>query len=168
MRFEQNLEEISGADSTVLSTLILLRHADQLEVCLIAEDPDMLNLTASIGEPDTDHFLYEEDCLQLAVLTASGITTLLVNPQGKRNGNTDWRVTIKRHATMAIFRMNLFAGGGLQGCIPAFPSGPACVVLSRMYGRNCPIYYRWSYVPGKNRPTAGWFVALPVLKLDGK
>jgi len=92
-KIEVPMLEISGAGNSVATTCYLERRGGDLHICIEAEDHDMLSLIASGPlqiAPDhprikEDNFLYEEDCIQLALATAGQAqpeSFLLVNPLG--------------------------------------------------------------------------------------
>jgi len=60
-----------------------------LVVVIEADDHDMLNLVATVTDPGTDKFIYEEDCVQVAVAmpgTGAAADMLMVNARGSRVG----------------------------------------------------------------------------------
>src|SRR5687768_730978 len=100
------LQEITGGENSVRTSLHLARLAeDSLEVVIEAEDPDPLALIATPPTGRTDQFLYEEDCVQVAVALPgearpSGLC--LANPMGSRRdvgAAVDWQLTAKRNGT---------------------------------------------------------------------
>ena len=100
---EFTLNEIQGCPSSVATSCSLKRESDELVLMVGAEDTDMLELVSSASPPGQDAFLYEEDCLQIALgtpNTAGTTETLLVNPHGSRKGTPAaeaWQIeTIRR------------------------------------------------------------------------
>jgi len=98
--FRLPLVEISGNENTASTECILTRRDNKLAVQVLAADPNMMDLVATATAPNSDRFLYEEDCVQLAITTAAGIEVLLVNAQGSRKGNTEWPVATRRAAAV--------------------------------------------------------------------
>lgn len=97
--------EIYGEENTVTTACLLSRDGDVLRVRVEAADDDMLNLIATAPTPGpVDRFLYEEDCIQVAVAypgTAAVADMLLANPMGKVKAAgkaQGWTVTASRHA----------------------------------------------------------------------
>lgn len=88
----------------VRTTFQLLYANGALCITLEAEDPDMLNLEATVSKPDTDAMLFEEDCCQIALAQAGQITPsgmLLVNARGSRRSfgeGAAWSAEVTRHA----------------------------------------------------------------------
>jgi hypothetical protein len=99
------LLEINEDENTVAATCLLSREGEMLRVRMEADDDDMLGLIATAPAPgQTDRFLYEEDCIQLAVAyPGSAVVTdmLLANPLGKVTAAgkaKEWAVSASRHA----------------------------------------------------------------------
>jgi len=97
--------EIYDEERTVGTTCLLSHDAGVLRVRVEADDDDMLNLIATAPVPgQTDGFLYEEDCIQVAVAypgSAAVADLLLANPLGKvkaAGGAREWAVSASRHA----------------------------------------------------------------------
>lgn len=129
-----------------------------LRIAIEADDPDMLNLVATVSAPDTDTQLYEEDCVQ-AALALSGQANpagmLLINARGSRRGfgtGQSWGASVARHAagwrldlemalpagleTIGLGLHRFFRGisGGVSGLAPHLPhplepARFACLVL---------------------------------------
>lgn len=96
--------EINEDGNTVATTCLLSQDGETLHVRVEAVDDDMLNLIATAPVPgQTDRFLYEEDCIQVAVayLGSAAVTDmLLANPLGKITASgkaTQWAVSASRH-----------------------------------------------------------------------
>ncbi|MDP6359932.1 MAG: hypothetical protein QF473_32755, partial [Planctomycetota bacterium] len=96
--------EIQGGRTSAATRCMLRREPDDLILRVDAEDPAMLDLLSSVSPPGRDDFLYEEDCLQIA-LGAAGETDrtdfLLVNPHGSRKGSPSaetWQIETVRRA----------------------------------------------------------------------
>lgn len=99
------MREIYGDENTVGTDCLLRHEGDVLRVRVQAADDDMLDLIATAPEPGWfDGFLYEEDCIQVAVAYPGSSTItdmLLANPQGKVNARgkaKNWTVNASRHA----------------------------------------------------------------------
>ena len=98
------LKEIAGRPNTARTNCILSREQGFVRVEFDAEDPDMLSLISAASAPNTDRFLYEEDCVQVAVGMpgkAAPAGFLLANPHGSRTGSGEaerWEVETARHA----------------------------------------------------------------------
>jgi hypothetical protein len=97
------LQEIRGERNTVATWCEFARTDRGLRVTIEAEDRDMLGLISSLSPTGTDGFLYEEDCVQVAVaLPGLAPEMLLVNPHGTRKGGPaalSWPVRTRRYAT---------------------------------------------------------------------
>jgi len=100
------LLEINDEENTVATTCLLSRDGGMLRVRVEAADDDMLDLIATAPVPgQTDGFLYEEDCIQVAVVSpgsAAVADMLLANPMGKVKAAgqaTEWTVNASRHAS---------------------------------------------------------------------
>jgi len=88
-RVEAEMREIMGRRAAARTRCVLTREQGIIRVEVHAEDPDMPSLISTISPPGKDRFLYEEDCVQLAVAGASAAKEddyLLVNPHGTRSG----------------------------------------------------------------------------------
>jgi hypothetical protein len=99
------LLEINEEENAVATDCLLSRDGDTLRVRVEAADDDMLGLIATAPVPgQTDRFLYEEDCIQLAVAypgSAAVADLLLANPLGKVTAAgkaAEWEVRASRHA----------------------------------------------------------------------
>ncbi len=95
------LSEITGRSNSVKTDCRVSRRDDSILIEFKAEDPDMPNLLATVSEPGSDRFLYEEDCVQVAIALPGNETVsdfLLANPRKSRTGNLTWPVTAQRHA----------------------------------------------------------------------
>lgn len=74
-------------------------RAGELLLVVTADDPEPGALIATVSPPDSDQFLYEEDCLQLAVAVPDAprpVGFLLLNARGTRRGSgtgKTWTVT---------------------------------------------------------------------------
>jgi len=119
------LREISGGENQV-ATVCWLEFTDNLlRLEVEADDPDMLNLISSVSAPNSDGFLYEEDCLQIAIAfpgAAEAAEFCVVNPHGSRKataGALEWQIEMSR------------SGGGWRASIALpVPTGLESVGLS--------------------------------------
>ena len=99
------LKEIMGRATTVKTTCLLTREGEHIRLQVDAEDPDILNLLATVPVPGQEEgYLFEEDVLQIAT-AAPGATSyadfLLINPLGKRVGSKAaqaWEIETRRHS----------------------------------------------------------------------
>lgn len=97
-----SLREIMGRPSEPPARCTLALADGMLRVLVEAADPDMSNLAASISAPNKDRFLFEEDCVQVAVAdNTAAVRALLVNPRGTRAGGPGsdaWQASVARDA----------------------------------------------------------------------
>lgn len=98
-----DLREISGAPNREATRCTLRVSGGALTLTVEAEDGDMLNLLSSISEVGRDPYLYEEDCVQIAVALPGEVEPsdfLVINPHGGRKGTTGalrWNAIAHRH-----------------------------------------------------------------------
>ncbi|MHB0939551.1 MAG: hypothetical protein ACYDCO_05220 [Armatimonadota bacterium] len=99
------MQEIYGDENTVGTDCLLSRDGELLRVRVQAVDDNILDLVATVPVPgQIDRFLYEEDCIQVAVAypgSAAAADLLLANPMGKVTAAgkaKDWPVHASRHA----------------------------------------------------------------------
>lgn len=84
------LHEITGRPDSVQTRCVIERGPACLRIVVEAEDPDMLNLIATVSEPGADKFIYDEDCVQIAVASGRApAIALLMNARGSRKDDAD-------------------------------------------------------------------------------
>jgi len=99
-----NLAELRGRRTPAPTSCSVRREAGGLVITVDASDPDMLSLISTVSPCGSDRFIYEEDCIQLALArpeAAASPDLLLVNPHGTRNeagAALPWHVRTHRHA----------------------------------------------------------------------
>lgn len=116
------MADIAEEQNTVATQCRLWRDATGLHVRVEAQDDDMLGLIATAPQPGVvDQFLYEEDCVQLALAypeTAVVRDFLLANPMGKVKAAgtaTGWTVTATRHAEGWVIETTIPLADDLPG-----------------------------------------------------
>ncbi len=154
-----------GKGGRFVRTTFQLTYANSaLCVTLEAEDSDMLNLEATVSKPETDNFLFEEDCCQAAIAFAGMVQPagmLLVNARGSRRSfgeGASWSASVTRHASgwyldlriplpdkvemigLSLHRFFRGIAGGISGLASNLPhplevSRFACLML----GGNAPV-----------------------------
>jgi hypothetical protein len=101
---EVELREITGKPASCRTRVRLMRESRGIRVDFDSEDPDILQLISSVSAPGADRFLYEEDCVQVAIAmpdSAREDDYILANPHGSRSGTKDamgWPVAAERGA----------------------------------------------------------------------
>jgi hypothetical protein len=141
-----DLHEITGGKNTVATNCRLQHLPGKLLLTVIAADPDPFSLIATEPIPGKpDQFLYEEDCIHLAISLPGQPQPAdfsLINPRGSRKGSkaaSNWDVQTSRsesnweikvaiplppdtHA-IGLLLVRFFRGihGELHGLSPALP-----------------------------------------------
>jgi len=88
--FQGIMRRIPDGKPGVRTRYRLAYEKSVIRVRVEAEDPCMLDLIATVSDPGTDHVLYEEDCIQLALCTGASAQPegmLLLNARGSRTGS---------------------------------------------------------------------------------
>jgi hypothetical protein len=141
-----DLLEITGGKNTVATACRLQQLPGKLILTVIAQDPDPFSLIATEPLPGKpDQFLYEEDCIHLAISLPGQPQPAdfsLINPRGSRKGSkgaSNWDVQTSRSQSsweikttiplptdaqaIGLLLVRFFRGihGELHGLSPALP-----------------------------------------------
>lgn len=94
------MSEILGETQAEDTDCEISFDSDTLHIVVNGTDGEMSNLI-STPDADNDRFLYEEDCIQVAVATSAGREQALINAVGSRAGTTgsqNWQIKADQFA----------------------------------------------------------------------